>query len=83
MARQYICKDLPPFNRDPKEWPIFISAYEHSSQAAGYTHEENLIRLQNGLSSKARDTVRNCLMLSDMVPDIIRTLKMYYTDPSA
>lgn len=76
MARQYICKDLPAFNGDPKEWPIFISAYEHSTQATGYTNAENLIRLKNSLRGKAGDAVRNCLMLPDMVPDIIKTLKM-------
>ncbi|XP_075170238.1 uncharacterized protein LOC142242552 [Haematobia irritans] len=81
MARQCISKDLPPFNGDPREWPIFISAFEQSTNIAGYGNDENLIRLQKCLHGKARDAVRNCLMLPEMVPDIIRTLKMYFGRP--
>ncbi|XP_061393150.1 uncharacterized protein LOC133328620 [Musca vetustissima] len=81
FARQSFSKDLPHFNGDPREWPIFISAFEQSTNAAGYSNEENLIRLQKCLHGKARDAVRNCLMLPDMVPDIIRTLKMYFGRP--
>ncbi|XP_075150728.1 uncharacterized protein LOC142224831 [Haematobia irritans] len=81
MARQSISRDLPLFNGDPKEWPIFFSAFEQSSRIAGYSDEENLVRLQKSLHGKAREAVRNCLMLPDMVPDIIRTLKMYFGRP--
>lgn len=81
IARQCISRDLPSFNGDPREWPIFISAFEQSTHVAGYTNEENLVRLQKCLHGKARDAVRNCLMLPDMVPDIIRTLKMYFGRP--
>lgn len=81
MARQCVSKELPSFNGDPREWPIFISAFEQSTIVAGYSNEENLIRLQKCLTGKARDAVRNCLMLPDMVPDIIRTLKMYFGRP--
>lgn len=81
FARQSFSKDLPTFNGDPREWPIFISAFEQSTSVAGYSNDENLIRLQKCLHGKARDAVRNCLMLPDMVPDIIRTLKMYFGRP--
>nr|CTR11689.1 polyprotein [Calliphora vicina] len=81
VARQSISRDLPAFNGDPKEWAIFISAFEQSTRVAGYSNEENLIRLQKCLHGKAREAVRNCLILPDMVPDIIRTLKMYFGRP--
>lgn len=81
VARQTISRELPMFNGDPKEWPIFFSAFEQSSRIAGYSDEENLVRLQKSLQGKAREAVRNCLMLPDMVPDIMRTLKMYFGRP--
>lgn len=81
VARQSISRDLPAFNGDPKEWAIFISAFDQSTRVAGYSNEENLIRLQKCLHGKARETVRNCLIVPDMVSDIIRTLKMYFGRP--
>lgn len=81
MARHYMPRDLPTFNGDPIEWPIFISSFEYSNRVAGYANEENLVRLQKCLQGKAREAVRHCLMLPEMIPYIIRTFKMYYGRP--
>ncbi|XP_053967349.1 uncharacterized protein LOC128868835 [Anastrepha ludens] len=80
-ARQCVPKDLPVFSGDPQEWHIFVSAYEQSTQMAGYSHHENLVRLQKCLRGKAREVVRNLLVLPEMVPDIINTLRMYFGRP--
>ncbi|XP_073821452.1 uncharacterized protein [Musca autumnalis] len=48
-ARHSIPRDLPHFHGDPEEWPLFISSFENSTAVAGYSHAENLIRLQSCL----------------------------------
>ena len=48
-ARQAIPKELPKFSGDPEEWALFINSFESSTQIAGYSHAENLIRLQHCL----------------------------------
>ncbi|XP_053968527.1 uncharacterized protein LOC128869954 [Anastrepha ludens] len=57
-ARQAIPKQLPTFNGDPEEWPLFISSFDNSTTVAGYTDAENLIRLQASLKGKAREMVK-------------------------
>ncbi|XP_036347872.1 uncharacterized protein LOC118757252, partial [Rhagoletis pomonella] len=80
-ARQAIPKQLPTFNGDPDEWPLFISSFENSTTVAGYTEAENLIRLQASLKGKAREMVKSKLFMPSMVPEIIKTLKMCFGRP--
>ncbi|XP_043066490.1 uncharacterized protein [Drosophila bipectinata] len=80
-ARQAIPKDLPTFSGDPEDWPLFISTFEHSTTAAGYTNVENMLRLQKSLKGKARDLVRDKLLLPNLVPEVISTLKMFFGRP--
>ncbi|XP_037931374.1 uncharacterized protein LOC119666163 [Teleopsis dalmanni] len=80
-ARQCIPRDLPTFRGDPEEWHIFISAYEQTKQIAGFSDYECLMRLQRCLIGKARDVVRNMLVLPNMVGEIINTLRMYFGRP--
>jgi len=48
-ARQILPADLPTFNGNPDEWPTFISAFENSTSAAGFSNVENMLRLQKCL----------------------------------
>ncbi|XP_058811098.1 uncharacterized protein LOC131675993 [Topomyia yanbarensis] len=80
-ARQSLARDLPSFSGDPSEWPIFISNYNYTTEACGYTHGENLIRLQRCLKGHALDTVRSRLVLPGAVPHIIETLRMRFGRP--
>ncbi|XP_036347095.1 uncharacterized protein LOC118756437, partial [Rhagoletis pomonella] len=75
-ARHSIPKQLPIFSGDPEEWPLFISQFENSTSVAGYSNVENLMRLQACLKGRARDLVKNKLLLPAMVPEIIQTLRM-------
>ncbi|XP_053968959.1 uncharacterized protein LOC128870369 [Anastrepha ludens] len=80
-ARQAIPKQLPTFNGDPEEWPLFISSFDNSTTVAGYTDAENFIRLQASLKGKAREMVKCKLFLPSMVPEIIKTLRMCFGRP--
>ncbi|XP_036347102.1 uncharacterized protein LOC118756446, partial [Rhagoletis pomonella] len=80
-ARQAIPKELPHFHGTPEEWPLFISSFETSTEVAGYSNAENLMRLQACLKGKAREMVRSKLLLPTMVPEIIATLRMCFGRP--
>nr|XP_044248645.1 uncharacterized protein LOC108069676 [Drosophila takahashii] len=79
--RQMVPRELPSFSGDPKEWPIFFSSFESSTKMACYSNEENMIRLQKALKGKALDAVRDCLLFPDTLPDVMRTLRMYFGRP--
>lgn len=81
LTRHSIGKELPIFSGRPEEWAIFISAFEHSTSAMGFTNYENLMRLQKSLKGKARETVESQLSLPSCVPKIIDTLRMIFGRP--
>lgn len=80
-ARQAIPRELPNFNGNPEEWPLFISAFENTTRIAGYSDEENLYRLQACLKGRAREIVKHKLLLPAMVPEIVKTLRMCFGRP--
>ena len=72
---------LPDFSGDPREWPVFISAYYYSTDDCGYSNQENLIRLQRCLRGQARVDVEGLLLSPDTVPDVLETLEIIYGSP--
>ncbi|XP_062540767.1 uncharacterized protein LOC134208840 [Armigeres subalbatus] len=80
-ARQFLSKKLPTFTGRLEEWPMFISAYETSNAACGFSNVENLARLQECLKGQALEAVRSRLLLPSAVPHIIKTLRMLYGRP--
>ncbi|XP_062558001.1 uncharacterized protein LOC134222874 [Armigeres subalbatus] len=81
VARQVVEKDLPMFNGNPADWPMFINSLEQSTVACGYSNAENLVRLQRCLTGHARETVRSRLLLPANVPHVINTLRTLYGRP--
>ncbi|XP_062538391.1 uncharacterized protein LOC134206679 [Armigeres subalbatus] len=80
-ARQVMPRDLPLFSGNPEDWPVFISSFNNSSQACGYTDAENLIRLQRCLKGTALEAVRSRLLFPAAVPHVIATLETLYGKP--
>ncbi|XP_058467108.1 uncharacterized protein LOC131440034 [Malaya genurostris] len=80
-ARQVMGRELPTFGGHPEDWPIFISSFEQSTLACGYTNAENLIRLQRSLKGHALESVRSRLLLPAGVPHVIQTLQTLYGRP--
>lgn len=80
-ARHVLPRDLPKFQGNPQEWPMFISSYESSTLTGGYTNAENLIRLQRCLQGKALEAVRSILLSPNNVASVIETLRMMYGRP--
>lgn len=52
-----------------------------STEIAAHAYAENIMRLQASLKKKSRDMVQSKLILLAMVPEIIKTLKMYFGRP--
>lgn len=80
-TRKVVSRTLPKFNGDPEAWPLFISSFEHTTRACGYSNIENLDRLLNSLEGEALNAVRSMLVLPDSVPEVIRDLRRLFGQP--
>lgn len=80
-ARNGITRKLPIFSGKPEEWPLFIGAYEASTEACGFSNVENLVRLQESLKGPALESVRCQLLLPKSVPKVIKKLRQMYGRP--
>ncbi|XP_055622898.1 uncharacterized protein LOC129766398 [Toxorhynchites rutilus septentrionalis] len=80
-ARQAVSKDLPEYNGDPEQWPLFIATFESTTRLCGYTFEENMMRLQKCLKGKALDAVKCQLLHPRNLESVLATLKMLFGRP--
>ncbi|XP_065091440.1 uncharacterized protein LOC135712376 [Ochlerotatus camptorhynchus] len=80
-SRHFLSRKLPTFSGKLEEWPMFISSYETSTKACGFSNVENLARLQECLKGEALEAVRSRLLLPKAVPKIIETLRMLFGRP--
>ncbi|XP_055632856.1 uncharacterized protein LOC129773285 [Toxorhynchites rutilus septentrionalis] len=80
-ARQSVSKQLPVFRGEAELWPIFISSFEYTTQACGFSNLDNLKRLQDSLKGDALEAVRSRLVIPDSVPDVIRDLQNLFGRP--
>lgn len=80
-ARNFMPRELPKFSGDPREWPMFISSFLNSTSRCGLTNDENMERLKSALKGDALNAVRTKLIIPDMVPDAIYTLRMLFGRP--
>ncbi|XP_065085343.1 uncharacterized protein LOC135707451 [Ochlerotatus camptorhynchus] len=56
-ARQVLSKRLPMFSGRIEEWPLFYSSFINSTEACGFSHVENLVRLRECLKGQALEIV--------------------------
>lgn len=80
-ARQALPRELPTFTGKPEEWPIFISSYEGTTSACGFSNAENAIRLQRCLKGRALDAVSCRLLVPSSIPSVIETLRLMFGRP--
>lgn len=80
-ARKAVSQHLPKFRGEPEVWPLFISSFEFTTEACGFSNLENLKRLQDCLQGDALEGVRSRLVLPDSVPDVIRDLRNLFGKP--
>ncbi|XP_055622107.1 uncharacterized protein LOC129765713 [Toxorhynchites rutilus septentrionalis] len=80
-ARQVMSKQLPVFKGEPEVWPLFISSFENTTKACGFTNLDNLKRLQDCLLGEALEAVRSRLILPESVPGVISDLRNLFGKP--
>lgn len=80
-ARQAVPRDLPEFNGNPEDWPLFLSTFNSSTEMCGFSNEENMLRLRKCLSGRALEAVRCRLLHASNVSGVLSTLKMLYGKP--
>ncbi|XP_058448819.1 uncharacterized protein LOC131428793 [Malaya genurostris] len=80
-ARHAVSKELPVYNGNPEEWPLFFATFENTTKLCGYTPEENMARLQRCLRGKALDAVRCQLLHPLNLGHVLSTLKMLFGRP--
>lgn len=83
LKRQIIFRELPKFDGNPSDYPMFINQFESSTKSGKFTHSENLYRLQKALVDKspAKEAVKDLLNYPDSVPEILRRLKNMFGQP--
>ncbi|XP_062556968.1 uncharacterized protein LOC134221804 [Armigeres subalbatus] len=80
-ARQFLARRLPTFTGKAEEWSIFITSYEASTKACGFSNLENLVRLQECLKGAALEAVGSRLLLPQFVPKVIQELREQFGQP--
>ncbi|XP_062704617.1 uncharacterized protein LOC134286930 [Aedes albopictus] len=80
-ARKAVSQHLPKFRGEAEVWPLFISSFEYTTAACGFSNLENLKRLQDCLQGDALEAVRSRLVLPDSVPDVIADLRNLFGKP--
>ncbi|XP_055918440.1 uncharacterized protein LOC129950533 [Eupeodes corollae] len=81
LAARQLIRDLPAFDGDPSEWPLFIASFNRSTELGRFSDEENLIRLHKALKGSALEAVRSLIIQPNCVGRVIDTLKMLYGRP--
>lgn len=80
-ARHAFGKDLLTFSGKAEEWPGFISQFENTSNACGFSNVENITRLQRCLKGEALAEVGYQLMLPELLPEVLETLRTRFGRP--
>ncbi|XP_055584832.1 uncharacterized protein LOC129737696 [Uranotaenia lowii] len=80
-ARQAGSKHLPTFRGEPEIWPQFISCFEYTTAACGFTNVDNLKRLQDSLQGLAKEAVQSRLLMPASVPEVIEDLRQLFGNP--
>ena len=79
--RKTIGKDLPKFGGDPEEWPEYANRFRSSTEKCGFDDQENMSRLRCTLVGRAKDAVRDLLLVSEDPQEIIAALKQKFERP--
>lgn len=64
-ARKAVAQNLPKFRGEPEVWPLFISNFEYTTEACGFSNLENLKRLQDCLLGQS-EVILCCRILFRM-----------------
>lgn len=80
-ARKTMKTDLPTFDGSPEIWQLFISFFEQTTSACGFSDQENMVRLMTSLKGKARAHVSGLLTVPQNVPYLVERLRTLFGRP--
>ncbi|XP_036346044.1 uncharacterized protein LOC118755304, partial [Rhagoletis pomonella] len=73
--------DLPVFSGNVKDWPLFFANFNDTTENFGYSHRQNLMRLQKCLVGPAKEAVAAMLIYPSNVPNVISELEFRFGRP--
>ena len=79
--RKTIGKDLPVFDGKLEEWPEYLNRVRFSTTKCGFDQEENMSRLRNTLKGKARDVVKDLMLLCKDPEEVLQSLQRKFGRP--
>jgi hypothetical protein len=68
-------RDLPNFDGNPMEWPLFVSQFNMTTKTDRVSQEDNIYRLQKCLKGKAKEAVQSMLLVAGNVDLVLKTLE--------
>lgn len=74
LSRQFLA-DLPEFNGDPADWPLFFCQYTESTRQGNLDDAFNTARLRKALKGAALNAVRGALSMPNNLKEVMKTLK--------
>lgn len=80
-ARHTMGHSLCKFSGNPRDWPVFHTSFRETTIACGFSHNENLVRLQRSLEGNALTMVQGLLTKAENVPVIMEMLKNIFGRP--
>ncbi|XP_055913262.1 uncharacterized protein LOC129946907 [Eupeodes corollae] len=73
--------DLPKFNGNPEDWPLFCSEFVRTTDCGKFTIQENVTRLRAALKDEALEAVKSLLILPDSSDRIMQILERRFGRP--
>ena len=75
-------QDLPHFDGNAEDWPVFLTAYVQSTTAYRYNNFENNQRLLKALRGEAKKAVKCLLIHPDNVTNAVEQLRLKFGRPN-
>ncbi|XP_036347224.1 uncharacterized protein LOC118756578 [Rhagoletis pomonella] len=73
--------DLPTFNGNVEEWPLFRANFDDTTAIFKYSNRQNLMRLQKCLMGPAKEAVASMLIYPNDVPTVLSELEFRFGRP--
>ncbi|KAF6207443.1 hypothetical protein GE061_018686 [Apolygus lucorum] len=81
VTRKNVSHELPEFNGDPTQWPLFKTMFDESTISARYSENENLLRLQKAVKGKAKEYLGKLIYLPGGLSRVMARLETRYGRP--
>lgn len=81
-GRPSFLKELPEFNGDPLEFPLFEKRFQDSTKDFEYTDSDNIVRLQKAVRGDAKLRNKTLLATASSARSVMNSLKLQFGNPA-